>query len=251
MANFGTDATGDAMDAHAARDIEVEEARVKVEEALRQGEAIDVARARVEEALRQGDAMNAARTQVEDAYTQPELEQSAEPDGKGALREVAPATEADVPVSWEPSDEQIVSIPVPMDAVEQRTDDNRINLADDVPDAHLVPTYDGYLDVVMHGDALGTEAAIDDDRVDFTLAETAGLLPAATSGTGDQSECCRAGWVKPISPRIWQTASKCRSMPQMMCSRSPVASRRFCMAVPGGDSSHGDTGHSSQFRRGL
>ena len=40
----------------------------------------------------------------------------------------------------------------------------------------LKPTYDGYLDVVMHGDQTSTQADIRGDRIDFTLV---------TAGVGD------------------------------------------------------------------
>lgn len=60
--------------------------------------------------------------------------------------------------------------------VAARTTDNRVNLADDVPAVDLKPTYGGYLDVVMHGDASGTEAHVNGDITPYTLEDTAQLV---------------------------------------------------------------------------
>lgn len=67
-------------------------------------------------------------------------------------------------------------LPITDTAVSERTSDHRVNLADDVPDAALVPVYGGYLDLIMHGDHSGTQAAINGQRVDFTLDETVRLI---------------------------------------------------------------------------
>jgi hypothetical protein len=73
--------------------------------------------------------------------------------------------------------------PLPLDdeVIADRTTDNRVNLADDVRAVDLKPTYDGYLDVVMHGDATGTEAHIHGEIRQFSLEETAQLVEQ-TSG---------------------------------------------------------------------
>ena len=60
--------------------------------------------------------------------------------------------------------------------IAERTSENRIDLADNVPDVAYVREYGGYLDVVMHGDANGTQANVDGRFEDFTLDETASLI---------------------------------------------------------------------------
>jgi hypothetical protein len=77
-----------------------------------------------------------------------------------------------------------IFMPVDLADIDSRTSVNRINLADNVPDVMLVPTYDGYLDVVMHGDATGTQANIDYEPVDFTLDQTATMIAASPSWEG-------------------------------------------------------------------
>ena len=67
-------------------------------------------------------------------------------------------------------------LPVSEAAIRGRTTSNRLNLADDVPDARLVPDFAGYLDVVMHGDDSGTQAAIGSARIDFTLDEVVEMV---------------------------------------------------------------------------
>lgn len=71
--------------------------------------------------------------------------------------------------------------PVPADSIAERTTANRIDLADNVHAIGLKETYDGYLDVVMHGDEGGTQAYIDGRSVDFTLAQTAELIESSPS----------------------------------------------------------------------
>jgi hypothetical protein len=60
--------------------------------------------------------------------------------------------------------------------VAARTTDNRVNLADDVTNTENTRTFDGYLDVVMHGGPNGTEAHINGDVRPYTLEETAQLV---------------------------------------------------------------------------
>lgn len=72
-------------------------------------------------------------------------------------------------------------LPIGADEVATRTDANRIDLADNVPAIELKPTYDGYLDVVMHGDAHGTQAFVDGQATDFTLEQTAQLIETSPS----------------------------------------------------------------------
>lgn len=68
----------------------------------------------------------------------------------------------------------------PVDII-NRTSENRVTLADDVGAIQLTPTYDGYLDVVMHGDATGTQADIGGQRTDFTAEQTAQLIESTRS----------------------------------------------------------------------
>lgn len=68
----------------------------------------------------------------------------------------------------------------PVDLI-NRTSDNRVVLADDVSAIRLTPSYDGYLDVVMHGDATGTQAAVNGERIDFTAEQTAQLIESTRS----------------------------------------------------------------------
>jgi hypothetical protein len=71
--------------------------------------------------------------------------------------------------------------PLAENVVAARSTENRIALADDVPAIELKPTYDGYLDVVMHGDRTGTQADINGNRIDFSLPETAGMIESSPS----------------------------------------------------------------------
>jgi hypothetical protein len=57
-----------------------------------------------------------------------------------------------------------------------RTSDNRVDLADDVVPVILTPDYGGYLDLVIHGDAEGTQADLRGRRTNLTLEETATLI---------------------------------------------------------------------------
>jgi hypothetical protein len=77
-----------------------------------------------------------------------------------------------------PDLETLLEHDLPVDAADiaQRTSDNRINLADDVPSANRCETYGGYLDLVMHGDENGTEAHLDGSWKDFTLDDTVKLI---------------------------------------------------------------------------
>lgn len=81
----------------------------------------------------------------------------------------------------QPVPDEIRVLPVSDAAIEARTTEHRIDLADDVPATELTPTYGGYLDVVMHGDATGTEAAIEGERVQFTLDELSTMITRAES----------------------------------------------------------------------
>lgn len=67
-------------------------------------------------------------------------------------------------------------LPVGQAEVDARSTPNRINLADDVPDVARTPDFGGYLDVVMHGDANGTQAAVNGTRTDFTLDEVVTMV---------------------------------------------------------------------------
>ena len=62
--------------------------------------------------------------------------------------------------------------------IQTGTSENRVNLVDNV-DTSRVPTYGGYLDVVMHGDATGTQAHLNGRDADFTLEETARLVESS------------------------------------------------------------------------
>ena len=57
-------------------------------------------------------------------------------------------------------------------------------VTDNVPAIELKPTYDGYLDVVMHGDRAGTAAFVDGTEVEFSLSDTARLI--TESGVWDR-----------------------------------------------------------------
>lgn len=68
-------------------------------------------------------------------------------------------------------------LPVPSGAIGQRTTADRIDLADDCHRAVVnTKSYGGYLDIVMHGDAHGTQADIDGKRIDFSLDDTAAMI---------------------------------------------------------------------------
>jgi len=67
-------------------------------------------------------------------------------------------------------------LPVSNEDISERTTANRINLADNVPWVARVPERGGYLDVVMHGDAQGTQADIDGIPINFTLEDTAQMV---------------------------------------------------------------------------
>ena len=77
--------------------------------------------------------------------------------------------------------ENIEELPVSQDDIATRTTDNRINLADNVPSTANSPEYGGYLDVVMHGDETGTQAAVAGQSKDFTLEETAKMIESSPS----------------------------------------------------------------------
>jgi hypothetical protein len=92
-----------------------------------------------------------------------------------------------VPVDGVPSEEDqirsdsesMTEMPLPSDLVEERTTANRIDLADNVGAIGLKESYDGYLDVVMHGDANGTQAYVEGKSVDFTLSQTAQMIESS------------------------------------------------------------------------
>jgi hypothetical protein len=87
---------------------------------------------------------------------------------------VAAAHEAQV--SLDTSQQSLGRLPLDDGEIAARSTDNRVNLADDVPAVDLKPTYDGYLDVVMHGDADGTEAHVRGEVTAFSLEDTAQLI---------------------------------------------------------------------------
>lgn len=64
--------------------------------------------------------------------------------------------------------------------IETGTSENRVNLVDNV-NTSAVPSYGGYLDVVMHGHANGTNAHLNGRSADFTLEETARLVESSPS----------------------------------------------------------------------
>lgn len=82
------------------------------------------------------------------------------------------------------STQQTQPIPVPPSIIDERTTANRINLADDVPDAAKVPDYGGYLDVVMHGDADGTAAAIGGKQIEFTIDQVEAMVRESEAWDG-------------------------------------------------------------------
>jgi hypothetical protein len=85
--------------------------------------------------------------------------------GKIALEPVA-----DIP------QQELGRLPLDDQDIIDRTTENRVNLADDVPAVDLKPTYGGYLDVVMHGDAAGTEAHVHGEVTEFSLEDTAQMV---------------------------------------------------------------------------
>ncbi len=75
--------------------------------------------------------------------------------------------------------ESTEDMPVPPDVIAERTTVNRIDLADNVRAIDLKESYDGYLDVVMHGQESGTQAYVDGRSVDFTLSQTAQMIESS------------------------------------------------------------------------
>ncbi|MGH3404113.1 MAG: hypothetical protein ACRDRJ_16660 [Streptosporangiaceae bacterium] len=65
--------------------------------------------------------------------------------------------------------------------ISQRTSRNRIDLADNVPAISLKPTYDGYLDVVIHGNESETAAVIDGREISTSLDEVTALIENSPS----------------------------------------------------------------------
>lgn len=74
-----------------------------------------------------------------------------------------------------------LQLPVDSDSITDRTTRNRIDLADDIAAIELKPTYDGYLDLVIHGDPTHTQADIRGQRLDFDLPQTAELIKQSPS----------------------------------------------------------------------
>ena len=66
--------------------------------------------------------------------------------------------------------------PISPEEIAARTTENRINLADNVKGVSKIQEYGGYLDVVMHGDAEGTQASIAGKPIDFSMEETARMV---------------------------------------------------------------------------
>ena len=73
------------------------------------------------------------------------------------------------------------NVPISDEAIAARTSENRINLADNVPGVIYTESFGGYLDIVMHGDATGTQANINGYSIDFSLEQTARLVEASPS----------------------------------------------------------------------
>jgi len=65
--------------------------------------------------------------------------------------------------------------------ISQRTSRNRIDLADDISAISLKPTYDGYLDLVIHGNEAATAAVIDDREIYTSVDEVATLIQNSPS----------------------------------------------------------------------
>jgi hypothetical protein len=70
-----------------------------------------------------------------------------------------------------------IGLPISDAAIDDRTSANRISLADDASAAvGETPDYGGYLDVVMHGNAEGTQADLGGRRVDFTMEQVVEMV---------------------------------------------------------------------------
>ncbi len=96
-----------------------------------------------------------------------------------ARRRVDAALSESSQESLEPSE---VSLPLSEAEIDARTTENRIDLADNLDkQIEAVPTYGGYLDVVIHGDAYKTQADISGRREDLTLEQTAALIRQSPS----------------------------------------------------------------------
>jgi hypothetical protein len=74
------------------------------------------------------------------------------------------------------NNEDRLELPISAEIFQDRTSISRINLADDVTNTDYQYEYDGYLDVVMHGNKDATWAHIDGQRVDFSFEQTAQLI---------------------------------------------------------------------------
>lgn len=99
-------------------------------------------------------------------------------DLRRAVRELIDERDRDVGA---PSLDWFKSLPVTDEAIADRTSNNRISLADDVPAIASTPGYGGYLDVVMHGDESQTQADIGGQRVDFTSDQMADMIQSSDS----------------------------------------------------------------------
>jgi hypothetical protein len=71
--------------------------------------------------------------------------------------------------------------PLADETVYERTSENRINLADNVPSVKEKGTFGGYLDVVMHGNAGGTASFVNGHSTEFSLEQTAQLVKRSPS----------------------------------------------------------------------
>lgn len=98
-------------------------------------------------------------------------------DRAGAIADARAAVEA----AYDESDTASTDWRLPVSAadIEIRTTANRVDLADDVPAVEAQATYEGYLDVVMHGDEHGTQAHVNGRAADFTLEQTARLIESS------------------------------------------------------------------------
>jgi hypothetical protein len=113
-----------------------------------------------------------ARSQVEEAVNSPE----------GVMAQAR--TAARVAQEGLPDSPTEARLPLAGDAIAARTTQNRINLADNVPNVASQPEYGGYLDVVMHGDAHGTQSYVEGRHTDFSLDQTCKLVEQSAAWGG-------------------------------------------------------------------
>ena len=69
----------------------------------------------------------------------------------------------------------------------------------------------GDFNVVMHGDATGTQAAVNGTRTDITINEVIGVVTRSANGVIRRSGACPAAPVRHGKPRNLQTRCRSRS----------------------------------------